>query len=98
MQVTSCMWSADGELAVSGSLDCTIRVWRALAGLAVAVCDCGGLAVHRVLMADDKRTLAALAGDTSAPKLVLLHVTRTSRHHARPADRRRHSAAATPAT
>lgn len=70
------MWSTDGELVVSGSLDCTIRVWRALTGVALAVCD-SGLGVQRVVIADNKQTIVALAGDAMAPKLIMLHVTRT---------------------
>jgi len=75
-QVTSCVWSTDGELVISGSMDCTIRVWRPLTGLALAVCD-AGLTLQRVLVADNKQTIVALAGDVIAPKLVMLHVTRT---------------------
>jgi len=76
LQVTSCVWSTDGELVVSGSVDCTIRVWRALAGIALAVCDTG-LPVQRVLLADNKQTIVALGGDVMEPKLVMLNVTRT---------------------
>ena len=83
LQVTSCVWSTDGELVVSGSLDCTIRVWRALTGVALAVCDTG-LTVQRVLMADNKQTIVALGGDVIAPKLVMLHVTRTRHADLRP--------------
>jgi len=74
------VWSTDGELVVSGSVDCTIRVWRPLPGLALAVCETPGLSVQRVLIADDKRTIVAVAGHCVSPKLVMLHVTRTPRH------------------
>ena len=79
-QVTSCVWSADGELVVSGSVDCTIRVWRAMSGVALAVCD-SGLPVQRVLIADNKQTIVALGGEVIAPKLIMLHVTRTRHAH-----------------
>jgi len=74
------VWSVDGELLMSGSVDCTIRVWRAVSGLALAVCETG-LSVQRVIISDNKQTIAAISGDcTAAPKLVMLHVTRTHRH------------------
>lgn len=74
------MWSVDGQLVVSGSMDCTIRVWRALTGVAVAVCHTG-LSIQRVLLTDNKQTIVALGGDMISPKLVLLHVTRTRQPH-----------------
>jgi len=82
-QVTSCVWSSDGELVVSGSMDCTIRVWRALTGVALAVCDTG-LSIQRVLLADNKQTIVALGGDVISPKLVMLQVTRTRHADLRP--------------
>jgi len=82
-QVTSCAWFADGDLVVSGSMDCTIRVWRALTGVALAVCDTG-LTVHCVLLADNKQTIVALGGDVVAPKLIMLNVTRTRHADLRP--------------
>ena len=83
------MWSKDGELVVSGSMDCTIRVWRPLTGLALAVCDTG-LMIQRVLIADDKQTIVALGGDVIAPKLVMLHVTRTRHADLRPQSELQH--------
>jgi len=77
------VWSADGELVVSGSMDLTIRVWRPLAGVALAVCDTG-LTLQRVLIADNKQTIVALGGDVIMPKLVMLHVTRTRQAELRP--------------
>jgi len=77
------VWSTDGELVVSGSMDCTIRVWRAVSGVALAVCDTG-LIIQRVLLADNKQTIVALGGDVIAPKLVMLHVTRTRQADLRP--------------
>jgi len=77
------VWSADGELVISGSMDCTIRVWRPLTGLALAVCHTG-LMIQRVLMAANKQTIVALGGDVIAPKLVMLHVTRTRHADLRP--------------
>jgi len=64
-------------------MDCTIRVWRALTGVALAVCDTG-LTVHCVLLADNKQTIVALGGDVVAPKLIMLNVTRTRHADLRP--------------
>ena len=64
-------------------MDCTIRVWRALTGVALAVCDTG-LTVQRLLLADNKQTIVALGGDVIAPKLVMLHVTRARHADLRP--------------
>jgi len=85
------VWSTDGELAVSGSVDCSIRVWRALSGVALAVCDTG-LTVQRVLLADNKQTIVALGGDVMTPKLVMLNVTRTRQADLRPTATRKTSA------
>jgi len=77
------VWSTDGELVVSGSVDCTIRVWRPLIGVTLAVCDTG-LTVQRVLLTDNKQTIVAFGGDVVAPKLVMLHVSRTRHADLRP--------------
>ena len=67
--------SNDNELAVSGSRDHTIRMWRVADGTAVAAID-AGVDVFRVLISNNKKTVVALADKFAARKLIMLQVVR----------------------
>ena len=69
-----CALSNDNELAVSGSRDHTIRMWRVADGTAVAAID-AGVDVFRVLISNNKKTVVALADKFGARKLIMLQVT-----------------------
>jgi len=75
VQVWCCALSNDNELAVSGSRDHTIRMWRAADGTAVAAID-AGVDVFRVLISNNKKTVVALADKFAARKLIMLQVVR----------------------
>lgn len=71
-----CTISNDNELLVSGSRDCTIRLWRADDGQQVAAID-AGMDVFRVLLSNNKKTIVALADKAASRKLIMLKVVRT---------------------
>jgi len=73
-QVWCCALSNDNELAVSGSRDHTIRMWRVADGSPVAAID-AGVDVFRVLISNNKKTVVALADKFAARKLIMLQVT-----------------------
>ena len=75
VQVWCCALSNDNELAVSGSRDHTIRMWRVSDGTAVAAID-AGVDVFRVLISNNKKTVVALADKFAARKLIMLQVVR----------------------
>ena len=60
-------------MAVSGSRDHTIRMWRVSDGSAVAAID-AGVDVFRVLISNNKKTVVALADKFGARKLIMLQV------------------------
>lgn len=68
--------SNDNELVVSGSRDCTIRLWRLDDGVPVAAID-AGVDVFKVLLSNNKKTVVALADKYGARKLIMLQIVRT---------------------
>lgn len=70
-----CTISNDNELVVSGSRDCTIRLWRTEDGQPMAAID-AGMDVFKVLLSNNKQTIVALADRAASRKLVMLKVVR----------------------
>ena len=75
-QVTCCSFSYDSELIASGSMDCTIRLWRSQDGLPVAVFP-AGVDVFKVLVSNNKRTVVALGDRSASRKLIMLQIVRS---------------------
>lgn len=61
---------------MSGSRDQTIRLWRLDSGMLVTSIFISA-DVFRVLLSNDKKTIAALADQGGARKMVMLQVVRT---------------------
>jgi len=74
-QVWCCALSNDRQLAVSGSRDGTIRLWRVRDGMAAAAVVDAGADVFRVALSGDRRTVVALADRHGARRLLMLRVT-----------------------
>jgi len=76
LQVWCTAISSDNEIAVSGSSDGTIRLWRMKNGSEMCVFQCG-VDIFYVTMSRDKGTIVALGDMHGARKLIMLQVVRT---------------------
>ena len=76
IQVWCCAIANDNEIVISGSKDCTIRLWRLEDGAMIAAINTV-VDVFKVLLSNNKKTVVALADKFGARKLIMLQVVRT---------------------